>query len=713
MAKCIYCDQTDTNFNDEHIIPQFFGGFEPLNPILKKQDGLVCKECNSKTFSALETIMKEDSEEGLFAQQLNLEGSGSVRILGKRLTIKSVQGFGDSFFNEMFPFLKIENDKIVVDMKRQVKVRNYADGYQIFPVDTLKNIKNNGGKKFEKVKKRISNVKGSDITIFSGGDSHGSNDLDEIISLLKDFGVKYNEKERKFEPADKFQNKQLEVNLQCTVDRDIGRVLAKIVFNYFTYCALQDKQIKVVYGDEFKKIRDFIKGDVNIPLKDIIISIDNDCILDIEKQKGQRLITNIIVFKAENEKIVAKLTLFGKRVYEIIIGEIPEGLDREELGCGHAFDPFDRTIKNLTQKPKENPTEEDIRVTFGLYKRVRESKTDLKKRKQDLGIFYTPESVVDFIYDVLKVFKGKEDNEKSRWESRKPKSHFPSVIDPACGEGIFLKKAIQSGFTGHHPTFKVPYIFGVDLDESVVNKWAELSILSLFEGEKEAMQKHFYGQNGLLNLPDHKLPYKKGEDGLFQFDAVVGNPPYGGIGIDFKGTLSPENQKLLECLEKYEIFSYRKNKKDKAPESDDQMGMFIDDSSGQKAHISRNEIIKLAQGTPIEVLFIERFIQLAKTGGWIAIIIPDGILANSNMHYVRQFIADKTKVLGIVSLPRNTFKHVGTSAKTSILFLQKHGKKSNNDLDYPVFLASINALEKSYFDQIVQSFNNFHNNGTI
>ena len=72
----------------------------------------------------------------------------------------------------------------------------------------------------------------------------------------------------------------------------------------------------------------------------------------------------------------------------------------------------------------------------------------------------------------------------------------------------------------------------------------------------------------------------------------------------------------------------------------------------------------------IEVLFIERFIQLCKQDGWIAIIIPDGILANSNMHYVREFIADNTKVEAIISLPRDAFKHVGTSAKTSILFLK-------------------------------------------
>ena len=370
MAKCIYCNKTDAEFNDEHIIPQCFGGFEPLNLILKKSDGLVCKICNSKTFSALETIVKEDSEEGLFAQQINLGGSNSVRILGRRLEINSVPGFGDSFFNQMFPFLRIENGTIVADLKRQVKVKNYANGYQIFPIDALETIKNNGGSQFEKIKKRLSNVKGSEISLFSGGDTLENNDLDEIISLLKDFGVNYNEKERKFEPNEKVQGQEWEINLQCTVDRDIGRVLAKIVFNYFTYCALQEEQVDSIYGEEFRKIRDFINGDETIPLKDIIISIDKDYILDIEKEREQRLILHIIVFEIKDGKILGRLTLFGKRVYEIMIGDIPVSLKRDAFGCGHVFNPFERTIHNLSQEPKENPTEEDMRATFGLFKRI-------------------------------------------------------------------------------------------------------------------------------------------------------------------------------------------------------------------------------------------------------------------------------------------------------------------------------------------------------
>lgn len=52
----------------------------------------------------------------------------------------------------------------------------------------------------------------------------------------------------------------------------------------------------------------------------------------------------------------------------------------------------------------------------------------------------------------------------------------------------------------------------------------------------------------------------------------------------------------------------------------------------------------------IEVLFLERFIQLTKDGGVIGIIIPDGVLLNVNYKYLREFLLRTCKVLAIVSL---------------------------------------------------------------
>lgn len=322
-----------------------------------------------------------------------------------------------------------------------------------------------------------------------------------------------------------------------------------------------------------------------------------------------------------------------------------------------------------------------------------------KKRKQDLGIFYTDESIVNFIYDILLVWKEKEDKESQRWESRQPHFHFPSVIDPACGEGVFLKRAIETGFTGYHPTFNVPYVFGVDLDEAVMDKWEKVSLLELFKNNREAMRDHFYCQNGLVSLPERNLPYKKQEDGLAQYDAVVGNPPYGGVGL---GETKLTNDLIAE-LARFEVLpaSVRNN----LLTAETQASLFRQEKSFSLKPDAKRRI----KSFPIEILFLERFIQLAKPGGWISIIIPDGILANSSSHYVREFIIGRAKVEAIVSLPRDAFKNVGTSAKTSILFLQKlKDQEKKQDLNYPVFLASVESLGERNFKIISDSYKEFY-----
>jgi len=330
-----------------------------------------------------------------------------------------------------------------------------------------------------------------------------------------------------------------------------------------------------------------------------------------------------------------------------------------------------------------------------------------KKRKQDLGIFYTPQEVVDFIYDILNIWKNKEDKETHRWQSRKPRAHYPSVIDPACGEGVFLKTAVTSGFTGYHPTEKTPYVFGVDMDGDVVKRWEKISILhDLFKGNKTKMLNHFHQQDGLLELPEKVFNYKTG--GLKEFDAVVGNPPYGGIGFSsLKDNSTKESIEILEHLRRYEVLVYKK-KKNPNENQEGLFGSLILGTTllGGGASLPQP---KEVEALPIEILFVDRFIQLAKPGGWIAIIIPDGILTNSNSNYVREFISNRTKVEAIVSLPRETFKNAGTSAKTSILFLKKLNKDEKPKKSYPVFLASVEKVDKCVFEKIVNYYEKFYN----
>lgn len=99
--------------------------------------------------------------------------------------------------------------------------------------------------------------------------------------------------------------------------------------------------------------------------------------------------------------------------------------------------------------------------------------------------------------------------------------------------------------------------------------------------------------------------------------------------------------------------------------------------SNQRNKIYDTKILKFyflrKKKQSIEILFLERFIQLVKEGGQIRIILPINIFSNTNLQYVRNFIILNLKIEAIVSLPRNIFKN--TSAKTAILFGVKHHNK--------------------------------------
>jgi type I restriction enzyme M protein len=71
------------------------------------------------------------------------------------------------------------------------------------------------------------------------------------------------------------------------------------------------------------------------------------------------------------------------------------------------------------------------------------------------------------------------------------------------------------------------------------------------------------------------------------------------------------------------------------------------------------------------ILFLDRSLQFIRPGGRMAIVLPQGLLNNTNAEYIRRFIIDEARILAVVGLHGNTFKpHTGT--KTSVLFLQKY-----------------------------------------
>lgn len=324
----------------------------------------MCNACN-ELFNPLETNFLEDSMEGVLGQRLNLENRKSVTIRGVNLQVAQEIGPGDEFFNQMFIFLKSEGDRIVADFKNQVKIRGFRDGhFRVFTLVGLVSIRT-GTTDFEKLKRELANLDPKGIAIFA----EDRETKERLISELHRFGVNYKEGSEvatRLEPGD---DRFVEHEMSGTINPDIGRVLAKIAFNYFAFCAMKQRTTDVLYAANFDEIRTFIH-DGSGALRRIIASISEEPILLDEAQSERRAIAHMITFKEEDGIVIVRMTFFGvPMVYKVILGTMPDALRNPRFGCGHLFDPFVHKIFPLTQDPS-NATGEPIHRTFGLFKRI-------------------------------------------------------------------------------------------------------------------------------------------------------------------------------------------------------------------------------------------------------------------------------------------------------------------------------------------------------
>lgn len=366
MAKCIYClrNENETKFSKrEHVIPDSLGSFNH-NPTLLPEYGVVCDSCNAG-FSPLEANFIEDTWEGVQCQRLGLKNRSSVTIRGKNLKIERMSGFGDDFFDRMFFFLEFKEGKIVPVLKDQIKLKRFDDGYRVFLPEALESIREGSSEHRKKVE-HFKKLNQKDMHIFA----ETREGVDRMIGLLKKFGVTYNEKAYQNHYLAPNTQLMLEEKYQCTLDMDIGRVLTKIAFNYLAYCAVQSGRTDVLYTQHFDCVRKFValgEGE----LKNLIPSISEKPFLHEEATSGGRLLAHVIALSEEDGNVVARLTFLGlPTIYKIVLGSAPSEFRVFEFGCGHAFIPFNGAIINLSQRMPMNPTEDQMKLTFGLFKRV-------------------------------------------------------------------------------------------------------------------------------------------------------------------------------------------------------------------------------------------------------------------------------------------------------------------------------------------------------
>ena len=147
-----------------------------------------------------------------------------------------------------------------------------------------------------------------------------------------------------------------------------------------------------------------------------------------------------------------------------------------------------------------------------------------------------------------------------------------------------------------------------------------------------------------------KMRAEKNSNRDFLFDILMANPPFAG---DIKES---------RILSKYEL--------------------------------SKNAAGKMASKVGRDILFIERNLDFLRPGGRMAIVLPQSRFNKSSDRYIRDYIAERCRILAVVGLHGNVFKpHTGT--KTSVLFVQKwDDEKCPWQEDYPIFFATMQEPSK-------------------
>lgn len=290
-----------------------------------------------------------------------------------------------------------------------------------------------------------------------------------------------------------------------------------------------------------------------------------------------------------------------------------------------------------------------------------------KAQKGEKGQYFTPRYVIDMCVKMM----NPTINDK--------------IIDTACGSSGFtvhsifkvwkeirLSKGLEPGedFTASERTnderdFVRDNVFAIDFDEKTVRVARTLNLIA---GDGQTNVLHLntldYSRWGeVIKQEDWNDTYNEGFKKLkklqpkgsndfskFNFDLVMANPPFAG---DIK------EQTILSHYE-----------------------------------LAKNDKGKWQKKVGRDILFIERNLNFLKPGGRMAVVLPQGRFNNVSDKYIRDYIAERCRILAVVGLHGNVFKpHTGT--KTSVLLVQKWDdvlcpKKE----DYPIFFATMQKPSK-------------------
>lgn len=311
-----------------------------------------------------------------------------------------------------------------------------------------------------------------------------------------------------------------------------------------------------------------------------------------------------------------------------------------------------------------------------------------KTFRGELGQFFTPRTIVDFMVSILDPQEGEY------------------VCDPCCGSGGFLIKAfeyvrehIEKDVEAQKETIKQD-CYGeryeklsdkgkLEIETKVSDAFARLNEELNINNEKGRLRSLsfdcIYGtdanprmaRTAKMNMIMHGdghggVHHHDGllnVNGIFEnrFDIILTNPPF-GARVDKELKISEADRFTdAEKIKAY-IDRYGDAYKDALKQVNDNVG---------KSLLS---LYKIDNGLT-EVLFIERCLNLLKPGGRMGIVLPEGVLNNSNLQKVREFVESKAKILLIVSIPQDVFIASGATVKPSLLFFKKFTEKEAEEYE--------------------------------
>lgn len=348
MKKCIYCGKTDSEITfdkGEHVIPRMLGTFND-NMILHD---CVCDHCNSVVFNLLETKFKEDTVEGVKYQMLNFEDRPEIRVRNKDLKINFETNLGSTFFNEIFPSLILQNGKLVVIFKPQIKINGYCQsGFRVLFLDKIIGMKTNCGA-FKNIKEQLKKANKKEINVFVNAQSNNDNaEYQKAMKILSELEISYKEHEKQYISTAPDINNIIHVNTHSMIGEDFCRVIAKIAFNYFAFCAISCGMSDILYENNFNDVKEYILSDTP-SLREKIIFIEKEPILAEEAILQMRIPWHVLAFEEENGNIIVRISLLGQRTYKIILGKIPDLINKPNFGSGNIFDVVSHNIDYITK----------------------------------------------------------------------------------------------------------------------------------------------------------------------------------------------------------------------------------------------------------------------------------------------------------------------------------------------------------------------------